>query len=397
MAIERKRQEQGWAPVKRAPARSRHDDDRDIIGDMLPLLSESGDPFSASESDMERFLQVLVSSGDLADEPEFESIFVSPLECAHIFAEVGQELGVDPVSLAKLPSEEREEIHLQIMEGAIGRLLTDELREEILKALNDLRLRQKRAGKPKEAARAAALHAFLNEIRDSDSWTMAGVVRVVFHRSMEAGFDLMEATVADMEASGAKGVFPSLLRRLAQPRSPSRADALLSKIPGLTGYLERQADKIWDEGVPAIYAGEVYLELYSPEELERGLEILIAVAVDDTKGREAEALEGPDAGRLTQEGMQDLKLRLDSYIAELFTPARFEQLGARLNAVLEESSVPRQWSSLVVMLVQYARDEDAWDYLKRAFLPRALMGEMREVGRRERESEGEDERKNHQE
>ena len=393
-AIERKRQEQGWAPVQTAAARSRQDDEGDIIDDMLPLLSESGDFSTLSDAGMEQLMRVLVASGDLADEPELESIFVSPLDSAHTFAEVGEELGVDPASLAKLPDEEREEIQLQIMEGAIGRLLTDELREEILKALNDLRLRLKRAGKPKDAARAATLQAFLSEMRTSESWTMAGVVRAVFQRSMEAGFEIMEATVEDMEDDSAKGIRSSLLRRLTQPRRPAKADALVAKIPGLTGYMERQADKIWDEGTGAIYAGDLCLEIFSLEELEGGLEILIAVSMDDSK---AEAPEGPHGGQLTDKGMKALKLRLDSYIAELFTPQRFEQLTARLNTVLEESVVPRQWGSIVVLLIGYARDEDAWDHLKGAFLPRALMGEMRAMGRRERESEGEGERKDRQE
>jgi len=393
-AIERKRQERGWVPVQSSSARSGNDGHREIIGDMLPLLPQSGDASELSGSGVEQLMRLLVSSGDLVDEPEFESIFVSPLECVDIFVEVGQELGVDPASLAELPDEELEEIQLRMMEGTIQRLLTDELRGEILKALNDLRQRLKRAGKPKEATRAAALHSFLNEMRASEDWTMVGVVRAVFSRSLEAGFQIFEAISVGIDREGAEESRRSLLRRLAQSRPSKKADGLLREIPGLTGYLERQAGHIWDEGMDAIYAGELHLGLFSPEELERGLEILIAVNEDD---RKAEAPEGPHAGQLTQEGMKDLKLRLDSYMAELFTPQRFEHLGTRLNAVLEESAVPRRWSSLIVMLVQYARDEDAWDHLKRAFLPRALLGEMRAVGRSESEARAEGSRKNRQE
>ena len=393
-AIERKRQEQGWAPVQRASARSGRDVDREIIGDMLPLLSQSGDALAMSDFGMEQLMLALMASDDVVDEPEFESIFVSPLDCVNTFVEVGEELGVDPASLAELPHDELAEIQLLIMEGTIGRLLTDELREEILKALNDLRLRLKRAGKPKEAAKAAALHSFLSEMRTSESWAMIGVVRAVFSRSLEVGFQISEAAEEGMESEEAGESRPSLLQRFSQSGLSAKVDALFGKIPGLKGYMERQADHIWDEGMAAIYAGDLYLELYSFEELEGGLKILITVHDDD---RKAAAPEEPHVGRLTHEGMKALKLRLDSYIAELFTPGRFEHLSARLNAVMEESVVPRRWGSFVVLLIGYALDEDAWGHLMQGFLPHALLGEMRVVGESVRKAKAEGERKNHQE
>jgi len=393
-AIERKRQERGWVPVQSSFARSGDDGGNEISGDLLPLSPQSGDASAMSDPGIEQLMRALVASGDLVDEPEFESIFVSPLICVDAFIEVGQEMGVDPDSLVELPDKERDEIRLRMMEGTIQRLLTDELREEILKALNDLRRRLKRAGKPKEAAMATALHSFLSEMRASEDWAMIGVVRSVFSRSLEAGFQIFEAAEEDMEAEGAKEIRSSLLRRLTQSSPSTKADALIGESPGLTAYLERQNDQIWDEGMDAIHIGELYLELFSPEELERWLEVLVAVPGHDGK---AAPPEEPHTGQLTNEAMEDLRLRLESYIAELFTPRRFEHLSTRLVGVLGESTVPKRWSSFVVLLLHYAREEDARDYMLQRVLPRALLGEMRALGEGLRKARAEGERKNHQE
>jgi hypothetical protein len=343
---------------------------------------------------MDRLFQVLLASADMANEPEFEPIFISPLDSMETFIEVGEESGVDPDSLAELPDDEREYVELQIMEGTIRRLLTDEVRQDILKALNDLRLRLKRAGKPKEAAKAATLHSILSDETFRELWSLIGVVRAVFSRSVAAGFEMYEAAMEAMDFGPAGESRPSLLQRLLRSKPSAKADGLIRKIPGLTAYLERQADRIWEEGMAAIYAGDLDLALFSLEELEGGAAIFATTSDDTSEGAQSEERR---SGELTGEDMMVLKRRLDSYVAELFTPRRCDQLRMRLGVILEESEVDKRWDPFVLLLFQYAGDEDSWEYVLTSVLPRALLGELRAVSGRLREAVEEGNRKNRQE
>jgi hypothetical protein len=339
---------------------------------MLPLLSQADDPSAAFGSGEEELFQVLVISGDLLEEPEFEGIFVSPVDCIHTLPEVGEELGIDPAAMMALPAAEREDTHLRLLEGVIQRLLSDELKEDILKGLNDLRLRTKRAGHAQEAARAAVLHSFLTLGTDSSTWFMVGLVRAIFQRSLEAGFNLLEVSMEMMEPEESVGRIPSLLRRLRRSKPSRKADGLLGQIPGLTAYLQKQADSVWDEGLEAISSGDLYLELFSAEELRACFEI-VSAGLGYTLGEAGP--ESPQTGRPTTEDIAATWQRLDTYLTELFTPARLDRLRARLDALIEGAAIPKQWAPFVFLLTQRMSDEEALRYEKR-FLVQALLGEI---------------------
>jgi len=341
---------------------------------MLPLVSQVDDPSAGHESGVEEMVfRMLVVSADLLEEPEFEGVFVSPMECALTLPEVGEELGIDPAAMMALPTEEREEAHLSLLEGTMQRLLSDELKEDILNGLNDLRLRMKHAGKAQEAARAATLHSFLSLGAGSESWFMVGLVRAIFQRSLEAGFNLLEVSTEVMEPEETAGRVSSLLRRLRRARPSKKADRLLEKIPGLTGYLQKQADSVWDEGLQAIYSGELYLELFSAEELQAGSEIVSAGFGYAAEHAPPEARRAAD---LTPKDRKRILQDLDSYLTGLFGPRRLDRLRARLDALIDEGAVPRRWAAFVLLLTQRMGDEEAVRYEKR-FLVQALLGEIR--------------------
>lgn len=368
-AIARKRKERGWEPQQAPPTHR-----AEVFEDMLPLFTEIGDPTASSTSTAEQLIVALLDTDHFADEPEFEEIIIDPLLCLNTFSEVIREFDIEPGSLDELPDEEREDTQMTVREEIIRRLLTDELRQDIINGLNDLRLRLKRSGEREEVAKAAALQSFLGGDTDSDIWPMMGLVQTIFARSLAIGFELMETAMEVAETTDPDESDVPLTEKLARSSVTQKAAELLERVPGLSGFLDKHADKVWKEGVDAVFAGELYLELFSPEELETGFKIFGATfgrydIVEETDTQE------PLTPEVPSEDVETVIFQLDDYITELFTTERLDQLRARLDAVLKDPAYAGKWSSFLYLLAENMADEDAVEY-EMQFLIQALIGEM---------------------
>ena len=365
----RKRKERGWEPQRATSAP--HIDD--VFEDMLPLFPKIGDPAASSISTAEQLMITLMDSDSMADEPEFKEIFVDPMLCLDTFSEVVRELDIEPESLNELPDEEREDAQMTIREEITRRLLTDELRQDIIDGLNDLRLRLKQSGEREAAAKAAALQSFLSGDMGSEIWPMLGLVQAIFMRSLMIGFELMEAAREVEESICLDKSEAPLPEALAQSSIVTqKTESLLKKVPGLLGYVEKQTDKIWEEGVEAVFAGDLHLGLYSPEELEPALDIFTATFGLDLA--EEIATQDPLQLKVSDEEFKYFIQQLDDYLTELITPERLDRLRARLDAVLKDPAY-KKWLGFLYMLVEYMADENAVE-IEMRFLIQALLGEM---------------------
>ncbi|MCK4450019.1 MAG: hypothetical protein KAX26_05460 [Anaerolineae bacterium] len=368
-AIARKRKERGWEPQQAPPTHR-----AEVFEDMLPLFTEIGAPTASSTSTAEQLIVALLDTDHFADEPEFEEFIIDPMLCLNTFSEVIREFDIEPGSLDELPDEEREDTQMTVREEIIRRLLTDELRQDIINGLNDLRLRLKRSGEREEVAKAAALQSFLGRDTGSDIWPMMGLVQAIFSRSLAIGFELMETAMEVAETTDPDESDVPLTEKLARSSVTQKAAELLERVPGLSGFLDKHADKVWKEGVDAVFAGELYLELFSPEELETGFKIFGATfgrydIVEETDTQE------PLTPEVPSEDVETVIFQLDDYITELFTPERLDQLRARLDAVLKDPAYAGKWSSFLYLLAENMADEDAVEY-EMQFLIQALIGEM---------------------
>lgn len=370
--IARIRQERGWKPS--TPGSKRAQDE--VFEDMLPLFPLVDDPAASPADGVEGLMMTLLASEGLIEEPEFDEIIIDPMRCVDTFVEVGEELGIDPEALSRLPEEEREDTQMNMLEMTTQRLLTDELRQDILDALSDLRQRLKRAGKREKVAQAAALQSFLGEDESSEMWHMMGLVQAIVQRSLAAGFEMYEASMEVLEAGDLdQNDTPlTLSQRVAKSSVAQKADTLLQKVPGLGRFLEKQADDIWQEGVDAVFEGDLYLGLFTSEELEVGFDIYLTTREGDVT-QEAAAHE-PSEMVITEEQGRGLITRVDDYLTELFTPVRLDQLRTRLNFILDSSDYKRRWIAFIMMLVEYMADEKAVENEK-PFLIHAFFGEMR--------------------
>ena len=344
--------------------------DDDVVDDMLPLFRASGGLEDMPGSGLKELMSTLLASADMANEPEFEGIVVDPMLCAETFANVCEEMGIDPEKLAGVSGVEREDAQMEMMEESIRRLLTEELCQDILKGLDALRVRLKGAGKRGEAAKAAGLQSFLSQ-GNRDVWPMIGLVQAIFHKNLLVGMELLEVAMhVDVpESPQGRAV---LLERL-NPELLQKTEGLLKKIPGLRGYLEKQADKIWEEGVTALSSGELYLGLFSSEELKGVMEIVAEfVGFDSATGK----AETPTLLVDSEDARKKFFARLDEYITDLLTPERVDQLRGELDSILQEMDRDEKWLSFTLMLKEYMGHEDA-AVIEKGILLRALLGEMK--------------------
>jgi hypothetical protein len=380
----KKRQLEKPARKKIAKASSHQQDE--LIDDMLPLFPKLGRVSDVSAA--EQLMTPILMSDALADEPELDHIFIDPFLCAETLTLVAQEMDLDPESLSALEGEEGEDVRLEMLEEIARRVVTDEVRREILDGLNSLRLRLKRSRKRKKVAQVAAVQSFLGMGGDGndEAWPMIGLVQAIVARSITVGFEMVEASIEIKDQVGGDDQDKvGLFQRLVESPLARKFDKLLNKVPGLGGFLAKRADSIWEEGVNAIYEGELNLGLYSPEELTAGLDAFrTALGIGEINETESETI----VASMSEEKGKAVVLAIDHYVGRLFTPERLDQLRARIVTVLDTGEYPSKWLSFLLMLQEYMAYEDAAEN-ERGFLIRALIGEMRSMVEENEEAERE--------
>ncbi|MFN8455934.1 MAG: hypothetical protein U0401_14920 [Anaerolineae bacterium] len=187
-AIGQQRQSKGWvSPHDKARQR------QELAEDMAPSLATKG-----ASSAEENLFWLVVDSGELADEAEFNDIFTDPLLTLPAYISVAEGMGFpSPDDLFSLPQEEQEDKKAEILEEVVRRLLDDELRQNLIEALDRLRLRWKKAGKQAQVAKAAAVQLMLSSRKNEKIWPVIGLVQRIVVRSVEVGFELVGATIND--------------------------------------------------------------------------------------------------------------------------------------------------------------------------------------------------------
>lgn len=345
--------------------------DHDIIADMQPLLNAQGDTVFPGAG-MEGLMLSILASEDIASEPELKNIILDPVRCVNTFAEVGEEMGFTPETLAKLPEDKHEEVQMQILETSTQQVLTKALQQEILTGLKTLRARLKKEGKLEAAARAAAVQSFLTQEKSNSTWAMLGVVQAIFHRSMMIGFELFEASAEVLDTDDTEENSTSFLERLNQSTATQKIGALLQAHPEIRNYMENQADRVWEEGQEAIFSGELNLELFTEEELRGGLEIFAEMLGYDEETGEYKEISS------SAEEIKSLISRVHDYVTGLLTPQRFAEMQDRVALVLKEKVFEQKWFTFVYLFAEDMKVEDAIE-TQRELLVRIFFGEMRKL------------------
>ena len=349
----------------------------EIMEDMLPLFPKISKLSGQPSADMfeELFMQLMVSH-ELADEPEFEDFLPDPIQFMQIFGQIAEESGTDPSDLEHLSADEQADIQFDLLEKSIAKALTREQKEEFLNRLNRLRRRLRGSRRTrKKTAQVAGLMSFMMEDGTAEIWPQVGVVQAVFQRSILAAGELFDV-VDDLDPEDTIGL--NALEALEGSSLQQKIRALLRKSPALEDRLQEQGDSVWDEGIEALTQGELYLELFSEDEVGQAY-AMFAEAIGLREVSE-EAVAGI---QVTEEQIRTYFSHQESYLGDLFTPERHEQLRSRLDMLMKAPSYDKRWQMFVILLVQALKDpEDIQEGIPT--LMRALGGEMKVMGSRER-------------
>ena len=368
-AMERKRRETGWQP----PPEPDMEQER-LLADMAPLLKGAQEGAVSEQVAMVPFMELILGSEHLIEEPEFDGVYAHPLLCVRAFSQAMEELDLDGVEPGDLSAPEQEEAHAALMELTTMMALTGNLQDTVLAALGNLRERAREGGDQDLMAHAAAVYAFLDGVAVAEVWPNVGVVQAVVHRSLSAGIEMYGVVEEQAEMAAAGKARPGLLRRIIGATPQREMDRVLARYPGLAGFMEEHVYNKWEEGVEAVSSGELDLEFFSDAELSAASEVARSLGIRLTEGG---GLLIADADA-QQETVEAFAARLSSYVDELATAERLEAMQAQLEEILEGPDIER---ATFLMLLNQEFDQAETSNQLRPLLVRALVGEMQNAVR----------------
>jgi hypothetical protein len=368
-AMERVRREKGWTPP---PQPDPHEEE--LLFDMMPLVAGLEEEDLSADLVANPLLAPVLGSEELVDEPEFDGIYFHPNQSVYTFVEITEERELEPDEFDDLPEEEQDDLNLAMLQEMTNRLLTEDLAQEIIDALERLRQRARREGQDKLVAQAAAILAFLGEAEvRSGVWTAVGLVQGLAQRSLSAGFEMV-AIVGQMEESGEVPAWITEQAPFPEEFSKSpvvqEVEAVLERYPGLVEFMAEENERLWEEGMEALFSGELYLELFTVEELEPGFELF-----EDTLGAVVEEVGSTSPG--FAQAAEAFTSGVQEHLTTLLTPERTEELLDVLSEILQEQMLGAYWADFVMMLKDELAQSDPEQVV--SYLSRAYIGELRAI------------------
>lgn len=372
-AIELKRRETGWEPPPEPDV-----EEQQRLADMAPLLDGAGEEVAAGEAAMMPFMELVLDSANLIEEPEFDGVYAHPLLCTQAFADAMEELGLEDVDPDNLPTAEQEESYAELMERTTMMVLTGDLQKTILEALGELRERAREEGDLDMMAHTAAVYAFLDGVPVDEVWPSVGVVQAVVHRSLSAGIEMYSIIRQEAErvAAGKRGL--GLLRRILGATPEQAMEGVLNKYPGLSEFMAEQAEDDIEAGANALAAGKLDVGFFAEAEITAVFAKAHSLGIRLTE----EGLLSPEA-EPGKEATQSFFLWLNSYVSELSTSERLAQMQARLDEFAAQQTDPAWLAFLSVLGKELTETDDP--ERRHALLVRALVGEIQNAVREERE------------
>lgn len=315
----------------------------------------------------EAFVQALIMSHSLADEPELEDLLFDPMQSVNTMMEVVTEMGLANEDGGPLKKDLPEDTQMEIQERVATTLLSKKAQQRFENAIAHLVNRLESTQDEQKLVSATAVQFFMKSIKDKAGWSTLGVVQEIVRRSLDAGFEIMQ--FVDERVSEEKSVV-EILESLGKGNITKTFESMVRKIPGLRSYLEKEADSTWEDGMKALESGKLNLELFSDEELRGGINIMVETLNLQTDDQAAEK-EGRPFTVTEEQGKTFIK-RLDEYITGFLTPERFEQLRVHLDSYLNDPGDKRPYVAFIGVVDIHLREadtvEDSMWFLLKSFV-----------------------------
>lgn len=354
-AMQRVRREKGWQP----PPDVEFIED-ELARDLLSFLPELGEDQLPGLAAAETLTNAVLESYDLLDEPEFDGIYFHPTRVIGVYAELEEERGVTEEMLDTLSVEEEDELFFDLMEEIARRSLTEEMQHEILEAMEATWMRVRMEGDQERAGRLAGMMVILGSEIGEDLWPGSGIVQAILRRSLDAGFEL----VGLMEEAGALGMGLGAIMRAGRNETvQEKIVAILQKYPGLADLMSQDEAVVWDRGLQALMDGELYLGVFTEEELDEGGDLLGLPETGDPEAQESQA----------RANIETVK----QYVADWLTPERRDEVREQLLTMLEDKELAGEWNSFLMAMLNDVDDEDPDTAV--GFLTAAFIGELSDL------------------
>ncbi|MBW7881050.1 MAG: hypothetical protein H3C34_00165 [Caldilineaceae bacterium] len=308
----------------------------------LELIRADGTPDPAR---LEGVIALAAASEYLIDEPEFDAIGLPPLEAMAIYIRTADEMGIKPEDLDKMSEVERSDMEVAILNALIEHY-HDDLMDPLLEALSTVRAQAERAGDSHLYLDASATMLALAGQKDLGLDMMPGLVYALVWRSVEAGFAVASVAV-DLVGEEAETLpFSEVLRRLHESDQMEALNRLAETNPVLRRYVDEQLDDSWNKGIVALYTGELYLDLFTDEQRERGAAIVRAVAEIDGM------LTDLELSAVVFPHLKEITRQLRAYLQEEVLPERLPLIMDRLEAVANgRYEADREWLPFIMELL----------------------------------------------
>jgi len=353
--MQRVRREKGWQP----PPDVEFIED-ELARDLLSFLPELGEDQLPGLAAAETLTNAVLESYDLLDEPEFDGIYFHPTRVIGVYAELEEERGVTEEMLDTLSVEEEDELFFDLMEEIARRSLTEEMQHEILEAMEATWMRVRMEGDQERAGRLAGMMVILGSEIGEDLWPGSGIVQAILRRSLDAGFEL----VGLMEEAGALGMGLGAIMRAGRNETvQEKIVAILQKYPGLADLMSQDEAVVWDRGLQALMDGELYLGVFTEEELDEGGDLLGLPETGDPEAQESQA----------RANIETVK----QYVADWLTPERRDEVREQLLTMLEDKELAGEWNSFLMAMLNDVDDEDPDTAV--GFLTAAFIGELSDL------------------
>jgi hypothetical protein len=345
-----------------------------VMEDARPLLGGFG-PRGPSQADSVRLMEMIWDTAELADEPEFAQIEIPPVVIMATFASAVQKLNLTPEAVDNASDPEMMEQSAELLDAVVDRLWSDEFSKEIFHALDQLRLRLRRERRP-ELPLVAVMQLFMTSEEGNDAVQSYGVVQEVVRRNMVSAFekltlaDLVDEDDFDEEASTPLEIY----EHWGRSSKIKALEAAAEQDEKLFSFLQRQGDEIGGQGEKALFTGKLNLGLFSVEEVDHALTLYQAAYDELAEAREEEGDEAEAS--TTIETIQAVLPQWQAYLRALFTPARLEQVRARMDEVVNDPAYGKDpLAPFLMMLRRNFAEESDLAYHER-ILHFILIGEV---------------------
>ncbi len=331
--------------------------------DIVFLLRTSPESLRGPDTATAFVVQTAISSYDMVEEPEFADIVHEPLFCSKSLMDATKALGVNIETFRILPESLAGSIRFQIAEEAARRVLTDELRQEIMERLNRYRLRKKRNGEKMEAGKAAAMMLLLKD-RDSEAiWSKIGLIHGIVNNSASVGSELI-----------------ATLGELAEQSDGGQREKVLAKLkddPKLVEYLNQGAVRNYEEGHKALLSGELNFGIFTREEIDRATGVFEKAM--EAQGGDSEQNGGPVQPGFSEESQKIVADGLAAIVEEVVTPERIAQTADLIKQKADEWGKQASWHFFIREIKSKFEKGPAPDDVK-VFFATALYGEASTAG-----------------